>query len=192
MKRKHLSPVNSPHEGQWRGSLLSLMCVWIYDWISNVEAGDLRRYRAHYDVIVMTATAVDINTIWWLMAKKCHFFGRPWGQHIWCLFWGRTNYGLCFIVNNHVCGIALCYIGSRYNEIRLHIDFMCISIFIVLHKSCSQWLHISTALLNLLWLENQMEIFFVPCVLDQRLYALFTCMRIGWHARIHDILGKQY
>ena len=46
--------VNSPHKGQWRGALMfSLICVWINDWVNNREAGDLRRYRAHYDVIVM-------------------------------------------------------------------------------------------------------------------------------------------
>ena len=50
----HRSLVNSPHKGQWRGALMfSLICVWINDWINNREAGDLRRYRAHYDVIVM-------------------------------------------------------------------------------------------------------------------------------------------
>ena len=50
----HRSPVNSPHKGQWRGALMfSLICVWINDWVINREAGDLRRYRAHYDVIVM-------------------------------------------------------------------------------------------------------------------------------------------
>ena len=47
-------PVNSPHKGQWRGALMfSLICVWINDLINNREAGDLRRYRAHYDVIVI-------------------------------------------------------------------------------------------------------------------------------------------
>ena len=30
-----------------------LICVWINDWVNNREAGDLRRYRGHYDVIVM-------------------------------------------------------------------------------------------------------------------------------------------
>ena len=29
------------------------MCVWINDWVNNREVGDLRWYRAHYDVIVM-------------------------------------------------------------------------------------------------------------------------------------------
>ena len=47
-------PVNSPHKGQWRGALMfSLICVWINGWINNHEVGDLRRYRVHYDVIVM-------------------------------------------------------------------------------------------------------------------------------------------
>ena len=50
-------PVNSPHKGQWRGALMfSLICVWIHGWVINREAGDLRRYRTHYDVIVMVNT----------------------------------------------------------------------------------------------------------------------------------------
>ena len=51
----HRSPVNSPHKGQWRGALMfSLICAWINDWVNNREAGDLRRNRVHYDVIVMS------------------------------------------------------------------------------------------------------------------------------------------
>ena len=50
----HRGPVNSPHKDQWRGALMfSLICVWINGWVNNREAGDLRRYRAHYDVTVM-------------------------------------------------------------------------------------------------------------------------------------------
>ena len=50
----HRSPVNSPHKGHWRGALMfSLICAWINDWANNGEAGDLRRYRTHYDVTVM-------------------------------------------------------------------------------------------------------------------------------------------
>ena len=53
-------PVNSPHKGQWRGALMfSLICVWINGWVNNSEAGDLRRYRAHYDVTVMGRDGVD-------------------------------------------------------------------------------------------------------------------------------------
>ena len=45
----------APHKGQWRGVLMfSLICTWITDWVNNRDAGDLRRHRAHHDVIVMS------------------------------------------------------------------------------------------------------------------------------------------
>ena len=57
-------PVNSPHKGQWRGALMfSLIWAWINDWINNREAGDLRRNRAHYDVIIMISHTND-TTEW--------------------------------------------------------------------------------------------------------------------------------
>ena len=52
----HRSLVNSPHKGQRRGALMfSLICVWTNGWVdlNHDEAGDLRRHRGHYDVIVM-------------------------------------------------------------------------------------------------------------------------------------------
>ena len=50
----HRSPVNSSHKGQWRDAvMISLICVCINGWVNNREAGDLRRYRAHYDAAVM-------------------------------------------------------------------------------------------------------------------------------------------
>ena len=50
----HRSPMSSPLKGQWRGAvMLSLICVWINGWVNNGEAGDLRRYRAHYEVTAM-------------------------------------------------------------------------------------------------------------------------------------------
>ena len=50
----HRFPMNSPHKGQWRGTLMfSLICVWISGWVNNDEAGDLRRYRTHHAVTVM-------------------------------------------------------------------------------------------------------------------------------------------
>ena len=40
---------------QWRWALMfSLICTWINGWANNREVGDLRRHRAHYDVIVMS------------------------------------------------------------------------------------------------------------------------------------------
>ena len=54
MQGIHRSPVNPP-QGQWRGTLMfSLICAWINGWVNNREAGDLRRHRAHYDVIVIS------------------------------------------------------------------------------------------------------------------------------------------
>ena len=54
-------PVNSPHKGQWRGALtFSLICVSINGWVNVHEASDFRRYRVHYDVIVMIP-----GPLWW-------------------------------------------------------------------------------------------------------------------------------
>ena len=51
--------VNTQHKGTWRGaSMFSLICAWINVWVNNREAGDLRRHRAHYDVIVMLESLV--------------------------------------------------------------------------------------------------------------------------------------
>ena len=61
VRRIHRSPVNSPHKSQWRGAFVfSLICAWINGWVNNHEAGNLRRNRTHYDVIVM-------ETAWFVM-----------------------------------------------------------------------------------------------------------------------------
>ena len=53
--------VNYPHKGQWRGALMfPLIYAWIKAWGNNREAGDLRRHRTHYDVIVMCESQT-----WW-------------------------------------------------------------------------------------------------------------------------------
>ena len=62
----HQSLVNSPHKGQWRGALMfSLISVWINGWVNNRKAGDLRRHRAHYDVIVMFITFITCRVFLW-------------------------------------------------------------------------------------------------------------------------------
>ena len=59
-------PVNSPHKGQSRGALIfSLICARINGWVNNGDAGDLRRNRAHYDVIVM-------HPVPWLLMSWTH------------------------------------------------------------------------------------------------------------------------
>ena len=47
------SPVIGEFPAQRPALMFSLICVWINGWVNNHEAGHLKRYRAHYDVIVM-------------------------------------------------------------------------------------------------------------------------------------------
>ena len=62
-------PGDFPHKGQWRGALMfTLICVWINGCVNNREAGDLRRYCAHYGVTVMT-------TVWLLIYSIINVFG---------------------------------------------------------------------------------------------------------------------
>ena len=51
-----VTPVNSPHKGQWRKALtFSLISsTWTNSWTNNEDTGDLKCHCAHYDVIVMT------------------------------------------------------------------------------------------------------------------------------------------
>ena len=59
--RMHRSPVNSPNKGQWRGTLVfSFICAWINGWLNNRGAGDFRRHRAHYDVILMKRNGIEV------------------------------------------------------------------------------------------------------------------------------------
>ena len=58
------SSVNSPHKGQWRGAMMfSLICAWINGWVTNGEAGDLRRHRAHYDVTLISTGTGTIGRL---------------------------------------------------------------------------------------------------------------------------------
>ena len=60
-------PVNSPHKGQWCGALMfSLISIWINGWVNNREAGDLRRYRDHYDV----RSNANASTYSWVCMQK--------------------------------------------------------------------------------------------------------------------------
>ena len=61
----HLSPVDSPHKGQWRRPLMfSLICPWTNGWANTRETGDLRRHRPHYNVTVM------ILTVWYKVYRN--------------------------------------------------------------------------------------------------------------------------
>ena len=60
--------VNSPIKGQRRAALMfSLICVGINGWVNNRGAGNLRRHRAHYDVIVMKC----VDEAWYMWSRRC-------------------------------------------------------------------------------------------------------------------------
>ena len=65
---------------RWRGDLkFSLICVWINGWVNNREAGGLRRYRAHYDVIVIILKYIDTG---WHNQQSCF---TTWSSDIRCI-----------------------------------------------------------------------------------------------------------
>ena len=69
----HLSPVNSTHKGQWRRALMfSFICARINVWVNNRGADDLRRHRAHYDVIVMYFAVITRYTRHWSSFRITH------------------------------------------------------------------------------------------------------------------------
>ena len=82
-----VSPVNSPHKGQWLGALIfALICARINAWENNREAGDLRRYRAHYDVTVMIPMSF-VFIINWLLDLRLSLTHKELNHvinHIWC------------------------------------------------------------------------------------------------------------
>ena len=62
---------NSPVPGEFptqrpvtRSFDISLICVWINGWVNSSEAGDLRRYRAHYAVTVMSHPSLSLTLIY--------------------------------------------------------------------------------------------------------------------------------
>ena len=62
------SPVDSPHKGLWRGpgdaELWCFISAWTNGWVNNLDAGDLRRHRANYNVTVMVITVTVMDFLW--------------------------------------------------------------------------------------------------------------------------------
>ena len=91
VRGNHRSPVNSTHKGQWRGAFMfTLICAGINFWVNNCEAGDLRRYRAHYDVIVMGIAIKPVSILHneTNNVTVCIQLISPWPR--WPAFWQTT------------------------------------------------------------------------------------------------------
>ena len=117
----HRSPVNSLHKGQWRGVLMfPLICARINGWVNNREAGDLRRYRAHYDVIVMKSWLVILvlTTATYCLARIAVtqltfiFKETQAGMNVYVLFAYSLTATLCWWIYLP-CGVTLEW---RHNE----------------------------------------------------------------------------
>ena len=83
----HRWPVNSPRKGQWSEALMfSLIFAWINFWVNNREVGDLRRHRAHYDVILTWFITVlgsngEVSKV--SIAKVGSLFGKHTRAWLW-------------------------------------------------------------------------------------------------------------
>ena len=114
----HRSSENFPHKVQRRGALMfSLICAWINVWVNNREAGDLRRHRVHYDVIVM-----KLHRFYWIQSALVFTPKCLWPQTThsspvrarYGLSVVRTNSDLCFALITVVLHSLSCYIGPCY------------------------------------------------------------------------------
>ena len=127
----HRGPRTSPHKGQRRGALMfSLICARIKGWVNNGEAGDLRRHRTHYDVIVMPHSVhyppyPEIRNKWFLFCSHCGYSTVGYGGYydgskiyLACPFRvivvGIPSGQLCLQKN---CGLILPTGGSWVNKI---------------------------------------------------------------------------
>ena len=82
----------SPHKGQWRGALMfTLICARINGRVNNREAGDLRRNRAHYDVIVVICHCVRASE------------NRPRRKQNTTKYNGKHVLNYSYILNMYIC-----------------------------------------------------------------------------------------
>ena len=96
----HRSLVNSSHKVQWRGALVfSMICAWINGWVNNREAGDLRRHRAHYDVIVMNNknVATDLPFSKWHETFSHSNVSKNWHEKSWSLMFHNIKFFLLIV-----------------------------------------------------------------------------------------------
>ena len=69
----HRSSVNSPHNEQWRGTLIfSLVCAQTNGCVNNRYAGDLRCHCTHYDVTVMSNSLLGNTCLWYMLSLNIY------------------------------------------------------------------------------------------------------------------------
>ena len=93
--------------------IFSLICVWINGWVNIREAGDLRRYRAHYDVSVMarSMSRYDANFV---STTVCHYgnLGSCQWQQSWhydnSYFWVSVSSMTVWFIKTDIVYLIFC------------------------------------------------------------------------------------
>ena len=108
--------------------MFSLICAWINVWVTNREAGDLRRHRAHYDFTVMklrsnmSSKSPRLNDLKKLYLKMCSFKSWPvcLGLSI-CINATKTECICCLLINvrDFSSNLLLVYCTLRYLQLRI-------------------------------------------------------------------------
>ena len=62
--------------------MLSMICAWINYWVNKSEAGDLKRHRAHYDVIAVNEQVVICQFLGQMCTCKSTIVSRAEGTVI--------------------------------------------------------------------------------------------------------------
>ena len=99
------------HKGQWRGALMiSSICARTHGGANNGEAGDLKRHRAHYGVIVMDLVSFYIP--YNVLPSLYHFV--PFVLQINNVFFSFVD---CLsAADNHVLLMWYFFISLRYGK----------------------------------------------------------------------------
>ena len=88
----HRLPVNSPTKASAAELWCYLKSVWTISWANNVDAGDLRRHRAHHDVIVMgRKNCLSYRAV----LENCERVYKVWGRGEACT--RKLNYCLLWV-----------------------------------------------------------------------------------------------
>ena len=87
---------------------------WINGWVNNREAGDLRRYRAHYDVIVIVHV-VETYIILWCLLLYCQSFANCKFSLFFKWVWNSLMFGLALSVVNWK--VFILFLRVRYDRL---------------------------------------------------------------------------
>ena len=119
--------------------MFPLICVWITGWVNNREAGDLRRYRGHYDVIVM-CPSTPAETNGWISIVKLEIRTRALQWYATGLTCAQTFCKIRLTAHNYTsimpCGLFCKGFGGsplRNGSLGVHWYYICMG------KSSHSW-----------------------------------------------------